>query len=68
MGDIKKSKAPIEETPHDDSDPHINKSESQMAPIKELKSFLANPQDLTQVLRIGRDLPHKAKEEFKRFL
>lgn len=57
-----------EEAIYDELDPHIMEANSQIAPMEELKSFSADPQNPTKALQVIRDLPHKAKEKLKNFL
>lgn len=66
--DIEMIEAPKEGHHLDELDPQIIESEPNATPVKELESFPTNPQDPTQVLRIGKTLFLEIKRELMNFL
>ncbi|KAL2512216.1 Reverse transcriptase domain-containing protein [Abeliophyllum distichum] len=52
----------------EDIDPRITGADSQTSSIEELESFLANPDDPTKKLQVGKDLIKEPKEALKRCL
>lgn len=61
-------KAPEERSHHDELDPWIINFEPHTAAIEELEHFSVNLQDPSQVLQIGKCLPHMAKKKVMNFM
>ncbi|XP_022863650.1 uncharacterized protein LOC111383741 [Olea europaea var. sylvestris] len=63
--DVNMEEAPEPGQPLDELDPQIIDSEPNTTTMEELENFSINPEDPRQVLRIGKALFPKAKEEMK---
>ncbi|XP_022855023.1 uncharacterized protein LOC111376307 [Olea europaea var. sylvestris] len=66
--DIDMIEAPEEGNPLDELDPQIIEFEPNATPMEELETFPTNSSDPNQLLRIGKALPSKTKEELMNFL
>ncbi|XP_022851791.1 uncharacterized protein LOC111373492 [Olea europaea var. sylvestris] len=66
--DVDIMEATEEGHPLDELDPQIIESESNATPMEELETFPINLEDPIQILRVGKALPPRMKEEMMNFL